>query len=73
MEKKRSLTAKETAKNLARILTEHLATLSPQERAKRVKAGRKVMASGAASASGNPSIASSRSESAPLQYAARGR
>ena len=71
MEKKRSLTAKGTAQNLARILTEHLATLSPQERAKRVKAGRKVMASGVAS--GKLSIASSRSESAPLQYAARGR
>ena len=70
MKRKKRPTALQTAKELARILTKHLAGVSNRERARRVRAGQKIMASDAAF--DNRATSPSRTDSRPVRLVARG-
>ena len=79
MKKTKKITARETARQLTEIMMEHLSTLTPEEREKRIKAGQGVMvdpsynASRELVASGTRATASRHSRTAPRLRAARGR
>ncbi len=79
MKKRKKLTAQETARELTKILLEHLSELPPKEREKKIKAGQKVMASrranapGVSSVSDNHATTSKISRTFPAPRAARGR
>lgn len=77
--KKKELTARETARELSRVLQEFLSQLPPGERREKISAGKKVMAATKAKTSGRSPVSDNHAKvlstrrTFPAHPATRGR